>query len=103
MYSFSFPHSNNTSLTTPIVQLKEIYPQRRKFPDQINAQIPIISTFTTNNNNIEPEINDEIDLMQTLEAEDLTDRMVRFFPLEVWNNSEDNEVEYILPDGYSKI
>jgi hypothetical protein len=38
--------------------------------------------------------------MQTLEAEDLTDRMVKFFPIETWNNSEDNEVEYILPNGY---
>lgn len=46
--------------------------------------------------------NDDIDLMQTLEAEDVSDRLVKFEPFSIWNNSEDNEVEYILPVGYSE-
>lgn len=48
------------------------------------------------------KINDDIDLMQTLESEDVSDRLVKFEPFSIWNNSEDNEVEYILPVGYSE-
>lgn len=64
------------------------------------AQIPniLIEKLT----NVDPETNDDIDLAQTLDAEDMTNRLVKFAPLTVWNNSEDNEVEYILPVDYSE-
>lgn len=32
----------------------------------------------------------------------LTDVVIRFHQLAVWNNSEANEVEYILPPNYGK-
>lgn len=33
----------------------------------------------------------------------IADKVIRFHPLAVWNNSEANEVEYILPPNYSKL
>lgn len=35
--------------------------------------------------------------------DDITDKVIRFLPLDVWNNSEENVIEYILPPNYSKI
>lgn len=35
--------------------------------------------------------------------DDITDKIIKFHPLSVWNNSEDNKVEYILPPNYSKF
>lgn len=35
--------------------------------------------------------------------DDLKDLMVKFLPFNIWNNSEENEVEYILPLNYGKI
>lgn len=32
----------------------------------------------------------------------ITDKTIRFHQLAVWNNSEANEVEYILPPNYGK-
>lgn len=29
--------------------------------------------------------------------------VIHFHPLAVWNNSEDNKVEYVLPPGYGKF
>lgn len=68
------------------------------------AQIPFDLTETlTNVDNPETETYDDIDLVQTFEAEDITHRQVKFAPFSVWNNSEDNEVEYFLPAGYSEF
>lgn len=66
------------------------------------TNLPPNCTELLTNVSEEAEINDDIDFVQTLDAEDLTDRMVKFEPFSVWNNSEDNEVEYILPVGYSE-
>ena len=33
----------------------------------------------------------------------ITDKVIRFHPLAVWNNSEANEVEYILPPNYGML
>ena len=35
--------------------------------------------------------------------DDITDKVIRFLPIPVWNNSEENVIEYILPPNYSKI
>lgn len=44
---------------------------------------------------------DEFDEEQAPE-DDVTGMVIKFHQLEVWNNSEDNEVEYILPPNYGK-
>ena len=45
---------------------------------------------------------DEFDDDQAPE-DDITDMVIKFHPLSVWNNSEDNTVDYELPPGFSKI
>lgn len=45
---------------------------------------------------------DEFDEEQAPE-DDVTGMVVEFRQLEVWNNSEDNEVEYILPPDYGEL
>lgn len=35
--------------------------------------------------------------------DDISNMLIYFHPLSVWNNSEDNRVEYVLPPGYGKI
>lgn len=44
---------------------------------------------------------DEIDEEQAPE-DDVTGMVIKFHQLEVWNNSEANEVEYILPPNYGE-
>jgi len=44
---------------------------------------------------------DELDDEQSPE-DDITELVIKFKPLTVWNNSEDNEVEYILPPNFGK-
>ena len=34
--------------------------------------------------------------------DDISELVIKFNPLTVWNNSEDNEVEYILPPNFGK-
>jgi hypothetical protein len=45
---------------------------------------------------------DEIDDEQAPE-DDVSEMVIKFQPLAVWNNSEDNEVEYELPPNYGKF
>lgn len=47
-------------------------------------------------------VSDDDDDEQSPE-DDITELVVKFKPLTVWNNSEDNEVEYILPPNFGKI
>jgi hypothetical protein len=35
--------------------------------------------------------------------DDISDMMVNFLPFAVWNNSEANEVEYILPPNFGEL
>lgn len=35
--------------------------------------------------------------------DDITGLLIKFKPLAVWNNSEDNLVEYILPPNFGKL
>lgn len=49
--------------------------------------------------------NDDDDVVSADQSpeDDITDKVVQFLPLAVWNNSEENVIEYILPPNYSKI
>lgn len=45
---------------------------------------------------------DEFDDDQAPE-DDISDMVIKFHPLSVWNNSEDNTVDYELPPGFGEI
>lgn len=45
---------------------------------------------------------DEFDEEQAPD-DDISNMLIYFHPLSVWNNSEDNRVEYVLPPGFGKI
>lgn len=99
----------------------KIKPKRPLFSDYLSnaAKIPIIiSTALVTNKQPdadETETDDEIDEFfdapdhfsddddEQAPEEDITDLIIKFKPLTVWNNSEDNEVEYILPPNYGKF
>ena len=42
---------------------------------------------------------DDDDDEQVLD-DDITDKTIEFLPFEIWNNSEDNHVEYIMPPNF---
>lgn len=44
---------------------------------------------------------DDFDEEQAPE-DDVSNMVVKFHPLTVWNNSEDNTVEYVLPPGFGE-
>jgi hypothetical protein len=44
---------------------------------------------------------DEFDDEQAPE-DDVSNMVIQFHPLAVWNNSEDNTVEYVLPPGFGE-
>lgn len=48
------------------------------------------------------EFDDDFDEEQAPE-DDISEMVIHFQQLEVWNNSEHNEVEYILPPNYGKV
>lgn len=45
---------------------------------------------------------DEFDEEQAPD-DDITEMVVKFHPLAVWNNSEANEVEYVLPPNFGEF
>lgn len=48
------------------------------------------------------EFDDDFNEEQAPE-DDISEMVVKFYQLEVWNNSEHNEVEYVLPPNYGKF
>lgn len=48
------------------------------------------------------EFDDDFDEEQAPE-DDISEMVITFHQLDVWNNSEHNEVEYVLPPNYGKL
>lgn len=48
------------------------------------------------------EFDDDFDEEQAPE-DDISGMVIKFHQLDVWNNSESNEVEYVLPPNYGKL
>lgn len=46
--------------------------------------------------------NDDFDEEQAPD-DDISQMVIKFHPLSVWNNSEDNKVEYILPPNFGEL
>jgi hypothetical protein len=44
----------------------------------------------------------DTDDVDQVPEDDVKDLVIKFLPLNVWNNSEENEVEYILPPNYGE-
>lgn len=88
------------AFTSPIVKFSNRQPSTSQTkPTEIETDLFYDAVDYSSDEN-----DDDADVSAEQSPEDdITDKVVQFLPLAVWNNSEENVIEYILPPNYSKI
>lgn len=91
------------AFTLPIVKFSTQKPsttQTKSGTEMDNNEFYDAVDYSSDENDV--DIDDDVTVNQAPE-DDITDKVIQFVPLAVWNNSEENVVEYIMPSNYSKI
>lgn len=91
--NYSLPYKKSVSAAFPIVAALPI------------AVFAAFAAPVDDDVKIEPD--EHFDAMDNDESDeqapddDYEDKLIKFLPFEVWNNSEENYIEYILPPSYA--
>lgn len=91
--SFSYPISNANKIPTTTTF--------SKLPPPVETEID----FLLDSDDDEIMFYDSMDHISDDEQapdDDISDLLIKFKPFTIWNNSEDNPVDYILPPHYGK-
>jgi hypothetical protein len=93
--SFSYPLSNANQIPIAAATLPKLPPVETEIDFVLDSDDEIFYDSM--------DISDDNDDDEQAPEDDISDLLIKFNPFTIWNNSEDNPVEYILPPHYGKF
>lgn len=90
------------AFTLPIVKFSNQKPSKSQTKPDTETDVETFYDAVDYSSDENDDDDDDVPADQSPD-DDITDKVIRFLPLDVWNNSEENVIEYIMPPNYSKI